>query len=125
MHSRERSLLASSRPSVHMYHSSSHRWIAVNLDIRDFYGNLPRKSQFCCNHTKISDTLHEDLHMSCSCWQHSIVTKTLVSHEMVSGCWDSRRGIDITQTHRNVMLYTHRLSSPTTTLQFVCPPLSV
>jgi hypothetical protein len=113
-HSREKCLLASSIPSVRLSVRLSSciravpiRPISVKFDIWDFYENLLCRSTFGWNRAKMSNTLHEDLSRFHCCWRHEIAIKAHSSIELVSGCYDSRRGINFARRRHGVRLYVH------------------
>ena len=53
----------------------------------------------------LRDISHEGLRIFYCCLLHKITLKTFCSIEMVSGCYGSRRGINIRRTPHNVTLY--------------------
>jgi len=58
---------------------------------------------------KVWGTSHEDLSTP-HCWRHKVAIEALSWNEMLSGCYDSRGGVNITRTLHIVTLSVHCMS---------------
>jgi len=84
--------------------------IYVKSDIGDFHENMSRNSKFGYKRAIISGTWHDGQGKFYFCRRCEIAIKAPFSSEMVSGCYDSRGGTNITRTRHNVILHVHCLS---------------
>jgi len=106
--SRWNRLLVLSRPSVSPNESAWHNWTALLefLYWRSFM-NICRENPIFLSRSEISGTLHEDLFPFYCYRRHWIAIRGLFSSEVVSGCWDSQEGINITRTRRTVVFWVY------------------
>jgi hypothetical protein len=105
-HSREKRLLVSSCPSVCLsacISATPTGRIFVKFLIFGTFVKIRRESPDLLKiGKKLSGALHEDLSRFDCYRRHEITTKSLFSSKRVSGCYDSRGGINITRTRHNV-----------------------